>query len=175
MNYTRALFISCFMHGLAFASSYWFTNGTLGTTLGISPIQVFFVPASTPAHPKLKPVVTFQKQEKTIEKPESVPSIIHHQEINSLDAADLVPNPTNKPIFYPEAARQQGIEGQTLVTLTLDSTGQVMRVDFASALHAILQKAVEETVQTWHFQRLKTYPNHVTLCVPVVFSLTCEK
>jgi protein TonB len=174
MNYTRALFISCFLHGLAFAG-YWFSTGTLGTTLGTGPVEVFFAPPSPPISPVIKPIIPFEKQEKAMKKPKGTPSVIAPQEANSVDGADLVPNPANKPISYPEIARQRGIEGQALVTLTLDSIGQVMRVDFSSPLHAILQKAVEETVRTWHFQRLKTSPSYVTLSVPVAFSLTGEK
>jgi TonB family protein len=173
MNYTRALFISCLLHGFAFAGSYWFSYGNLGTQLGASlPMQVLFVTTPVEERTYPKPVQKKKLLEKHHEPHTSVaPSQDAPQDFTQ-PGADLVPNPSNKPIPYPEAARLKGIEGHTLVTLTLDSLGRVIEVSFSSPLHNTLQKAVEETVRTWQFQRTKPSPTHITISVPVAFSLT---
>jgi TonB family protein len=85
---------------------------------------------------------------------------------------DLIPHPTNAAPTYPVDAKQEGVEGQFTLRLTVAPTGQVTHVeetDSATQAPTVLVQQATKAVRTWRFKRNQNTTEHIT--VPFQFVL----
>ena len=74
----------------------------------------------------------------------------------------------SKHLFYPPLAVTQGLEGEVVLLLTLDTTGQIRAVDIAkSSGHVLLDEAALDAAR--HIGTLPGNPRQTLL--PVTFRL----
>ncbi len=170
MNYKRFLIISIFVHGVAVAGSYFLGVAGFGQPQTVKSVDVLFVEKvaqnSDAPSPKKHKKIRYQAQENSVSPPEQDEKPVF------AEAGDLAPDQSNEPVVYPEEARRQGLEGQALVTLTVNGQGGVVDVRFSEPLPNLLAQEVLKTMKQWRFRRFKTTPSYVNVQVPVVFSLT---
>ena len=76
----------------------------------------------------------------------------------------------NSPPIYPRTARRRGWEGEVLLLVQVNKTGQVLNAQISrSSGHNILDQAALKAVRDWHFHaaRLNDQPVKTEVIVPV--------
>lgn len=89
------------------------------------------------------------------------------------DSVDQAPVVQNRPLTYPERAKQREIdEGRVVVSALIGTDGRVKELKVLDATHAIFAEAVRNAVPNWTF-RPATYqgrPVETWVRIPIPFS-----
>ncbi len=201
MSYIRALAVSFLLHSLAFASSYVLLNQYFVAHRIVSipsNIQGPFLTVSViNAEPNLKAFapsrvslsnkkITKNAKASKLQTAEtaavsascsptlnSATQTAFQQNEDGDGGANLIPHPDNQPPQYPESARKEGLTGNMILELTVNTKGSVDWVEIKEGKKTseILQKTAIDAIKVWRFL-YKTSPKApVKIQVPVVFSL----
>lgn len=78
---------------------------------------------------------------------------------------------------YPDFARKAEIEGLVVLSIIIDTTGNVINANVIKSLHALLDEAAIKAVMQWKFTPAmqRDHPVRVRMEVPIRFSLTEER
>lgn len=138
--------ISLLLHALVLEGSNLMHRRAAPRHEAAEPLQATLVPPQLPAPPVLiapeAPPAEVRSAPKPEPKPRPAPRPVRRGGFTAVEAARLALQQMAKQPFYPEAAIAQGIEGEALVTLFLDESGNAVaaRLEKSSG-HAILDEA----------------------------------
>ncbi len=80
------------------------------------------------------------------------PAPAHSPQAHHANYASPKPWPSNALPRYPEAAREDGLEGSVGLSVMVDAQGQVQRVQWVQRSgYALLDQAARDAVATWRF------------------------
>jgi len=90
------------------------------------------------------------------------------------DAVDTKPIPQNRPLEYPERARQRRIEGRVVVSALIDVNGNVLEVKILEADPPnVFEAAVLSSLPNWTFEpaKYREEPVQTWARIPIPFRL----
>lgn len=137
-------------------------------------LQLVFKEPQTPLRAQPKPPAPKAVAPRAQALPHSAPISPITSQADAIQPArvDLIPHPTNAAPTYPMDAKQEGIEGQFTLRLTVAPTGQVINVeetDSAMKAPLVLVQQATKVARTWRFKRNQNTTEHIT--VPFQFVL----
>ncbi len=137
----------------------------LGALIGLTGLLACTDVPDTPVQSQTE-ATTAQAAGKVLESPEELQGVVMPELIGGLQAL-------YEKIHYPEAAREQGIEGRVIVSFVVDETGRVRDARVVRGVHEALDQAVLQALQEVRFKPAQKdgLPVAVRMALPVVFQL----
>lgn len=137
----------------------------LGALIGLTGLLACTDVPNTPVQSQTE-TTTAQAAGKVLESPEELQGVVMPELTGGLQAL-------YEKIHYPEAAREQGIEGKVIVSFVVDETGRVRNARVVRGVHEALDQAVLQALQEVRFKPAQKddLPVAVRMALSVVFQL----
>ncbi|WED63258.1 TonB family protein [Synoicihabitans lomoniglobus] len=106
-----------------------------------------------------------------------LPRVAPPGKVYSISELDVVPKPDMRVRpAYPKSLRDEGVEGQAVIAITIDAAGEVRDLETLSATHEAFAEAALAAVVGWTFQpgERAGLPVNARVNIPIKFTTSSE-